>query len=97
MNKSVKRVACLGLSAMTAFSVVGCNKDDKQTNDPETTPLVFSIGALDGNFNPFFATSASDVTIAAQTQIAIVTSDASLSWHLSMRNAILPLTITCSS
>ena len=75
MNKSVKRVACLGLSAMTAFSVVGCNKDDKQTNDPETTPLVFSIGALDGNFNPFFATSASDVTIAAQTQIAMLSTD----------------------
>ena len=75
MNKSVKRVACLGLSAMTAFSVVGCNKDDKQTYDPETTPLVFSIGALDGNFNPFFATSASDVTIAAQTQIAMLSTD----------------------
>lgn len=75
MNKSVKRVVCLGLSAMTAFSVVGCNKDKEQTYSSETRPLVFSISALDGNFNPFYATSASDVTIAAQTQISMLTTN----------------------
>ena len=77
MNKTVTRVVCLTLGALTAFSAVGCKKNKGKTyvNDPETTPLTFSIGALDGNFNPFFATAAPDVTIAAQTQIAMLTTD----------------------
>ena len=77
MNNTVKRVVCLTLGALTAFSVVGCKKSKQKTyvNDPETTPLTFSIGALDGNFNPFFATAAPDVTIAAQTQIGMLTTD----------------------
>ena len=77
MNNKFKRVVCLTLGALTAFSVVGCKKSKGKTyvNDPETTPLVFSTSALDGNFNPFFATAAPDVTIAAQTQIGMLTTD----------------------
>ena len=77
MKKALTRVVCLTLGALTAFSVVGCKKNKQKTyvNDPETTPLTFSIGALDGNFNPFFATAAPDVTIAAQTQIGMLTTD----------------------
>lgn len=77
MKKALTRVVCLTLGALTAFSVVGCKKSKQKTyvNDPETTPLTFSIGALDGNFNPFFATAAPDVTIAAQTQIGMLTTD----------------------
>ena len=41
----------------------------------ETRPLVFSTDALDGNFNPFFATSATDSTIAAITQVGMMTTD----------------------
>ena len=77
MKKVLTRVVCLTLGALTAFSVVGCKKNKQKTyaNDPETTPLVFSTSALDGNFNPFFATAAPDVTIAAQTQIGMLTTD----------------------
>lgn len=77
MKKVLTRVVCLTLGALTAFSVVGCKKSKQKTyaNDPETTPLVFSTSALDGNFNPFFATAAPDVTIAAQTQIGMLTTD----------------------
>jgi peptide/nickel transport system substrate-binding protein len=78
MKKVLTRVVCLTLGALTAFSVVGCkkNKNKDQEYNPEERPVVFSISALDGNFNPFFATSATDVTIAAQTQISMLTTDA---------------------
>ncbi len=81
MKKTTKRIICIGVAALavasvTATTLVMC-LGGRQENDPETTPLKFSIDALDGNFNPFFATSASDSTIAAQTQIGMLTTDAS--------------------
>lgn len=87
MNKSAIRIASLALSAMTAFSLVGCgggnnststggsgNKGEQKYNT-ETRPVVFSIDALDGNFNPFFATSLTDSNVAAMTQIGMLTTD----------------------
>lgn len=81
MHKSTKRLISLLLGAVTvcstALPLVGCKDDPEGSSyDPETNPLVFSTDALDGNFNPFFATSATDVTIAAQTQISMITTDA---------------------
>lgn len=43
--------------------------------DPETYPMTFAIGALDGNFNPFFYTSANDGGIIAMTQIGMLSTD----------------------
>lgn len=73
MNKSVKRMACLALAALTAAPFAACG--GKQAHDPEKQPLVLSTDALDGKFNPFYATSATDVTIAAQTQISMLSLD----------------------
>lgn len=77
MNKSVKRIACLALSAATAFSLVGCGDGGKgeQKYNTETRPVVFSIEALDGNFNPFFSTSLTDSNVAGMTQIGMLTTD----------------------
>lgn len=77
MNKSVKRISCLLLGGLMAFGVSGCGNKKQSSSDPEkvqkydteTRPIVFSTDALDGNFNPFFATSATDSTIAAMTQV----------------------------
>lgn len=80
MNKQIKRWSCLTLAGLTAFSLVGCKKDPEgngeQIYNPETRPVVFSTSALDGNFNPFFATSAPDVSIAGQTQLSMLTTNA---------------------
>lgn len=80
MNKQVKRWSCLTLAGLTAFSLVGCKKktegNGEQIYNPETRPVVFSTSALDGNFNPFFATSAPDVSIAGQTQLSMLTTNA---------------------
>ncbi len=78
MNKSVRRIACLLLSAMTACSFVACGDDDKKTGgklDKETRPVVFATETLDGNFNPFFATSATDSEMASMTQLGMLTTD----------------------
>ncbi len=84
MNKLAKRLICLTMACLTAFSLVACGKDDdkdgstggsKQKNDPDKQPLVMSTDALDGKFNPFYATSSTDVTIAGQTQISMLSLD----------------------
>ncbi|MBE7077773.1 MAG: hypothetical protein E7377_03600 [Clostridiales bacterium] len=75
MNKSVKRIGCLLLTAAMGFSIVGCKDDVEKTHDAETRPVVFATDALDGNFNPFFATSATDSKITSLTQIGMLTTD----------------------
>lgn len=45
-------------------------------HDPETTPVTFSIGELDGVFNPFFSTSAYDSEITGMTTIGMLSTDA---------------------
>ena len=90
MKNTIKRYGCLALSAITAMSVFAGCKDKggnggtsgdssvtgTQTYDTETRAVVFATDALDGNFNPFFATSATDTTIAAMTQVGMLTTDA---------------------
>jgi len=95
MKNSVKRISCLLLSMLTAFSFAACggNKGGKESSspstsvesgggeqkeykyNPETRPVVFATEALDGNFNPFFATSATDSEMAAMTQIGMLSTD----------------------
>ncbi len=95
MKNSVKRISCLLMSMLTAFSFAACggNKGGKESSspstsvesgsgeqkeykyNPETRPVVFATEALDGNFNPFFATSATDSEMAAMTQIGMLSTD----------------------
>ncbi len=90
MNKLVKRGVCLLLSALTVFSFGACDEgeggnslpsnstsDNAQTQiyDTETRPVVFAIEPLDGNFNPFYATSGGDSEIVSMTQIGMLTTD----------------------
>jgi peptide/nickel transport system substrate-binding protein len=89
MNKSMKRLCALTLGALTTLATVlpavGCKEEnggggtedsyEKVYRNTEKDALTFSIAQLDGNFNPFFATSATDVTIAGQTQISMMTTD----------------------
>ena len=100
MNKSVKKVICLLMGAMMAFSITACggggsknptseggvstppttsesgssegSEDKPQKYNTETRPVVFATESLDGNFNPFFATSATDSNIASMTQIGML-------------------------
>ncbi len=74
MNKSVKRIACLLLSALTVFPMISCG-DEEGGELQETRPVRFATDALDGNFNPFFATSAPDSEMASMTQIGMLTTD----------------------
>ena len=55
--------------------VVSCSRDKEQSYDPETRPLVMSLGTPDGVFNPFFSTSAYDGTVVGMTQISMLSAD----------------------
>ncbi|MBR2968895.1 MAG: hypothetical protein IKC36_03540 [Clostridia bacterium] len=59
----------------TSQSSSGGQQTQPQQYNPETRPLVFSIGALDNNFNPFFSTTANDGAVAGMTQIGMLSSD----------------------
>ena len=79
LNKKTKRLIAIILSAVLLVSAVSVTLvvllTDKQDYDPETQPVVFAIGALDQNFNPFFATSATDTEVIGMTQVGLITSD----------------------
>ena len=66
-----------GNSSQSTESSTGSSSSDSKDYkyDTETRPVVFATEALDGNFNPFFATSATDSEMAAMTQIGMLTTD----------------------
>ncbi len=88
MNKTFKRIVCLLFAVVMVLGAVGCTPSSDPTGttsggdieknykyDPETRPLTFAVGALDGNFNPFFYTSANDGSVISMTQISMMTTD----------------------
>lgn len=65
----------------TVLVAVGCVENNPKPNpdgtttqkyDPETRPITFAISALDGTFNPFFTTSATDSSVANFTQVGML-------------------------
>lgn len=80
MNKNFKRVLCLICAMVMILGVTACAPKDDPSNttkkyDTETRPMTFAVGALDGNFNPFFYTSANDGSVISMTQIGMMTTD----------------------
>lgn len=91
MKQYLKRALCLFCCVVMLLSAVACSgsgsgtetgtsagdqpTDKTYTYDPETYPMTFAIGALDGNFNPFFYTSANDGGILSMTQIGMLSTD----------------------
>ena len=66
-------VACLLMGTVT--TLVGCG--EKTFINNESTRLVLATTELDGVFNPFYSTSATDGTIVNMTQIGMLSSDKS--------------------
>ncbi|MGN0805431.1 MAG: ABC transporter substrate-binding protein [Candidatus Coproplasma sp.] len=77
MKKIFKGLVCAGVCASFAMTglIGGCGIESAH-RDSETSPLNLAIGAVDGNFNPLFYTSANDGTIASLTQVSLMTADA---------------------
>lgn len=81
MKNNMKKVICmvivLAVVMSTCLTLFACNDDgdvtlgEKKYNSEER-PITFSISALDGTFNPFFTTSATDSTIAHFTQVGML-------------------------
>ena len=74
MNKFFKGALAVGIGctmlAGTALSACG-----GQQLNPETRPLMLSIGKTDDNFNPFFYSSLNDGEMVSMTQISMLTVD----------------------
>lgn len=72
--KKFSRAIILVLVLVLSLSVVlaAC---EKQAIDNETTRLVLAIGELDGVFNPFYSSSATDGEIVGMTQLSMLTTD----------------------
>ncbi len=75
MKKFTRVVALLVSLCAICSAFAGC-RDTSSNYDPETRPLTMSIGALDGNFNPFFYTAQNDGTVVGMTQVSMLASDA---------------------
>lgn len=81
MNKFLKVLACSLLGSTMLFAAAcggnggGGNGGGTQKYDTESRALALSIGALDGNFNPFFSTSLTDTQVISMTQSSLITSD----------------------
>ncbi len=67
-RKILSLVLCLTLCVGMASSLTGCGKGGS------SDAFVIMVDQLDGLFNPFFSTSASDGTIVAMTQIGMLSS-----------------------
>ena len=76
MKKMLKRLCCLALTAFMAVPMFACGGGDEGSHlDTENRPFVMAIAAVDGNFNPFFATSLTDSNVAGMTQASMLTTD----------------------
>ena len=64
-------VVCLLMGSLA--TLVGCGEKTFISN--ETTRLVLSTTELDGVFNPFYSSSATDGTIVGMTQLGMLSSD----------------------
>ena len=74
-----KLLQSLALAPLAVIALAGCTDETKDNNSTsqvnEKTPLIFSSEEVDGVFNPFYATSGPDSTIAGMTQLSLITND----------------------
>lgn len=70
--KNMSRMISIALAViMLATLLVGCKKPPNN----ETTPFIISIQDLDGVFNPYYSTSATDSSVVGMTQISMFDAD----------------------
>lgn len=85
MKSKIVRIIIITFIALFSFTAVscsckkGCKKDDGgkagKTYNNEVDKLVLSTQELDGLFNPFFSTSATDSSVVGMTQLGMISND----------------------
>lgn len=73
MKKIMKKTFILSMAALFGIGLASCMGEKKINN--ESTRLVLSTQELDGVFNPFYSTSATDSNIVGMTQLSMLGSD----------------------
>lgn len=89
MKNNLRRVLSCVLAGILLVFSCACSKkpgsdptdtgnsttDNRTYYNNQTDPLVFSTQDVDGVFNPFFSTSATDSTVVGMTQISMLSND----------------------
>ncbi|MDE7463417.1 MAG: hypothetical protein K2M48_00165 [Clostridiales bacterium] len=77
MKGFIKKIGAAALAGCMAFSFLGCGSDDDEIvyYDNEEDPLLLSTLELDGVFNPFFSSSATDSSVVGMTQLGMLAND----------------------
>lgn len=71
-----KKLLILSVATLSTIALSGCgNKGGKTGYSNSETPLIFSTQEVDGVFNPFFSTSATDGNVTGLTQISMLGND----------------------
>ncbi len=60
---------------LSTIALSGCNGSKSTGYSNSETPLIFSTQEVDGVFNPFFSTSATDSSVTGLTQISMLGND----------------------
>ncbi len=68
-----KKLSIVVMAVASVVTLVACTSEQKISN--ESTRLVLATQELDGVFNPFYSTSATDSNIVGMTQISMLGSD----------------------
>ena len=76
MKKILKAMGCVLIGGSLLFATA-CDSCNKKGDGSETRALNLAIGALDGNYNPFYYTSANDGEVIAMTQASLLSVDPS--------------------
>ncbi|MCH5162764.1 MAG: hypothetical protein J1G38_04670 [Clostridiales bacterium] len=82
--KMFKKIGAIALAGCLAIGMAGCggaagggggNRPTREY-DNENDPLLLATTEVDGVFNPFFSSSATDSNVVGMTQLGMMTSDA---------------------
>ncbi len=86
MKSLTKKIGAIALAGCMAVGMIGCGDEGKGDGivkfyDNEENPLLLSTTEVDGVFNPFFSSSATDSNVVGMTQLGMMTSDEAGNLH----------------
>lgn len=70
-----KKLLTFSVAAISSLALAGCGNKNKGEYDNDVDPVIFSTQEVDGVFNPFFSTTATDGNVTGLTQISMLSND----------------------
>ena len=70
-----KKLLTFSVAAISSLALAGCGNKNKGEYDNDVDSVIFSTQEVDGVFNPFFSTTATDGNVTGLTQISMLSND----------------------